>query len=129
MPSSEVSIERLPAPEGTVILRVVGDLDLGAAPTLKWALTDEVRSGAVHLVLDLSAVRFMDSTALGVLVGVERSLEPGCRLSLAALGPDVRMTFEVTGLDSAFRIFAGVQEALADFRAEPASSEDRAQSS
>jgi anti-sigma B factor antagonist len=121
---SAVSIRRFDDGRGTVIISVAGELDLATAPTLKWALRDELQAGAVHLVLDLSETGFMDSTAIGVLVGIQRTLDAGRRVSLVALQPDVQTTFRLTGLDAAFRIFDAVDDALADF-APPA---DQAQS-
>jgi anti-sigma B factor antagonist len=123
-PPPAATIRRSDDGRGTAIVSVAGELDLASAPTLKWALRDEVKAGAVHLILDLAETRFMDSTAIGVLVGVQRSLDSPRRLSLVALRPDVQVTFRLTGLDSAFRIFDTVEEALADF-APPA---DQAQS-
>jgi anti-sigma B factor antagonist len=118
------TIRRSDDGRGAAIVSVAGELDLASAPALKWALRDEVQAGAVHLILDLAETRFMDSTAIGVLVGIQRSLDSARRLSLVALRPGVQVTFRLTGLDSAFRIFATVEEALADF-APPA---DQAQS-
>ena len=64
------------------MLSVAGELDLTTAPRLKWALVDALHEGCSHLVVDLSHTGFMDSTALGVLVGVNRSLEVGARLTI-----------------------------------------------
>lgn len=108
----QIAIRRDDAGPGTVVLVISGDLDLGSAPALKWALSDEVRAGARRLVLDLSEVGFMDSTAIGVLVGIRRSLPDG-GLALTSLRPGVRKTLEITGLDRSFPIFDALQDALA----------------
>ena len=113
--SPGTSIERAEIGAGTVVVSVTGELDLGAAPALKWALNDEVRAGAAHVVLDLAETTFLDSTAISVLVVIGRALQGGRRLSLVALQPQVRATFELTGLDSAFPTFSSVDEAVADF--------------
>jgi anti-sigma B factor antagonist len=123
--SGGASIRRADHGPGTVVVSVAGELDLAAAPALKWALTDEVRAGAAHIVLDLAETSFMDSTAISVLVGIDRILEPGRRLSLVALQPEVLLTFQLTGLDRTFPPFASVEDALADC----ARPDDQAQSS
>lgn len=97
----------------TSVITVVGELDLASAPNLKWTLGDALRSGARNLVVDLSPVTFIDSTALGVLVGVQRSLEAGSLLALAGAEADVFNIFEMTGLDSTFQMFSTIDQALA----------------
>jgi anti-sigma B factor antagonist len=97
----------------TSLITVEGELDLASAPNLKWTLNDAIRSGARHLVVDLGPVTFIDSTALGVLVGVHRALRPGCRLALAGADAEVLNIFELTGLDSTFDMFSTLDEALA----------------
>jgi len=99
--------------EHTSVLNVEGELDLAAAPSLKWALADIVQAGATQLVVDLSRVTFIDSTALGVLVGAHRSLSAGARLAIACRHPDVLNIFELTGLDATFDIFPTLEDALA----------------
>src|SRR6202035_3521220 len=73
--------------ERTAVLGVEGELDLASAPQLKFALADTLGAGASQLVLDLSLVTFIDSTALGVLVGAHRSLAAGERLVIPLLHP------------------------------------------
>ena len=99
--------------EHASVLNVEGELDLAAAPSLKWALTDVLRAGATQLVVDLSRVTFIDSTALGVLVGAHRSLTAGARMAIACRHPDVLNIFELTGLDATFDIFPTFEDALA----------------
>jgi len=97
----------------TSVLSVEGELDLASAPKLKWALADVLDAGARQLVVDLSRVTFIDSTALGVLVGVHRSLGSGMRMGIACSHPDVLNIFELTGLDATFDMFSTFDDALA----------------
>ena len=97
----------------TSVLSVEGELDLASAPKLKWALADVLDAGATRLVVDLSLVSFIDSTALGVLVGVHRSLGAGMRMGIACSHPDVLNIFELTGLDATFEMFSTFDDALA----------------
>jgi anti-sigma B factor antagonist len=100
----------------TSVISVEGELDLSTAPRLKWMLVDSLAAGQHQLVLDLSLTRFMDSTALGVLVGVRRKLDTGDRLAIVCTQPDVLKIFEYAGMDGVFAIFPTLDEALAHAR-------------
>lgn len=102
--------------ERTSVVALEGELDLGRAPSLKWALVDSVDAGYKQLVVDLTRVRFMDSTALSVLVGVNRSLDVGARLAIVCVNTNVLKIFELSGMDGAFAIFPTLDEALAHVR-------------
>lgn len=107
------ALDRRELDGATALLAVRGELDLATAPELKWSLSDAFGEGHRRVVVDLSAVEFIDSTALGVLVGVQRSLPPGSTLALVCAGRKVLNIFELTGLDGAFEIFADQAAALA----------------
>jgi anti-sigma B factor antagonist len=97
----------------TSVISVEGELDLDTAPRLKWMLVDSLEAGRTRLVVDLSLVTFMDSTTLGVLVGVARRLDAGARLAIVCVRPNVLKIFEFAGLDGVFAIFPTFDEALA----------------
>jgi len=99
--------------EHTCVIAVEGELDLSTAPRLKWMLLDALGAGHSRLVLDLSRTTFMDSTALGVLVGVKRGLGAGERLAIVCPEGDVLQIFEFAGMDGAFAIFPALDQALA----------------
>ncbi len=106
--------------ERTRVIEVEGELDLARAPHLKWILLDALEAGVTQLVLDLSRVTFLDSTAIGVLIGVNRSLDVGARLAIASLQPQVLRIFAVSGMDDVFAIFATVEDGLAYVRGQAA---------
>jgi len=114
--SATFAIHQRELGERTTLLSVEGELDLSTAPRLKWGLIDLLRSVPRTLVLDLSLTTFMDSTALGVLVGVRRGMEPGQRLAIVCSGTDILKIFEFAGLDEMFSIFPTLEEALGDAR-------------
>ena len=58
---------------GTVtVVTVDGDVDMSTAPELEERLSGLSDGGARNLVVDLTKVDFLDSSALGVLVGVHK---------------------------------------------------------
>jgi len=101
----------------TTVTAVEGEIDLSTAPRLKWMLIDSLDAGHSRLIVDLSLATFMDSTALGVLIGVKRGLDPDGRLAIVCRQPDVLKIFELSGIDGAFAIFPTVDDALAYTRA------------
>jgi anti-anti-sigma factor len=119
--STTFAVTRRELDEHTGVLDVEGELDLASAPTLKWELTDMLAAGHDRVVVDFSLVTFIDSTALGVLVGVKKSLTPGARLAITCTHPDVLNIFELTGLDATFDIFSTFDDALAFVRGSAAS--------
>lgn len=111
--SREFTLSHTQMTPDAIVVEVQGDLDLSSAPALKWGLADLLRSGTKVVVLDMAGVSFMDSTAIGVLVGIERTLGPDQRLALVRLRQEVAKVFEITGLEDSFEIFTDVDHALA----------------
>lgn len=98
--------------EQTNAISVEGELDLSTAPRLKWMLLDAVEAGCKQLVVDLSLVTFMDSTALAVLVGLSRALDSDTRLGIVCTSEKVLQVFEFSGTDKAFSIHPTLEQAL-----------------
>jgi anti-sigma B factor antagonist len=97
----------------TTMVSIEGELDLSTAPRLKWLLLDSLHEGRDQLIVDLIDTTFMDSTALGVLVAVNRKLDPPARMAIACSRENVLKVFELSGMDAAFSIFPTVEEAQA----------------
>lgn len=106
------SIDTVLVDHQTAVVVPEGELDLWSAPQLKRTLCDLLAAGRKRLVLDLEGVRFMDSTALGVLVAIERRLAGDERLALAQTGPEVLRIFELTGIAAGMRIFPSREAAI-----------------
>jgi anti-sigma B factor antagonist len=110
--SSNLAIDRRPVDDRTMVLAVEGELDLWSAPELKRELCDVLDAGCTRLVLDLGRVGFIDSTALGVMVGVHRRLSDEDRLVIAEAGPEVLRVLELSGLASSFQIYSTREAAV-----------------
>lgn len=86
-------------PGGAVHVLPAGDLDMASSPILEGRLTEVWESGARNLVLDLSGLRFMDSTGLRLVLAWDaRCREDGCAISLMPGPRAVQRVFEVTGM-------------------------------
>lgn len=84
---TQFGIEQRELDARTSVISVRGELDLTTAPRLKWMLVDSLQTGHSQLVVDLSLATFMDSTALGVLVGVREASTTGHAWRSSAPGP------------------------------------------
>jgi anti-sigma B factor antagonist len=99
---------------GLVVVYVRGDADLHVAPELRERLSSAIDDGAEDLVLDLTETTFLDSMALGVMLGATKRLRArGGRLRLVVSSQDLRRIFEITLLDRVFPLHEDRDEALA----------------
>ena len=94
------------------VVHVDGDLDVYTAPRLKEALEEAVTESG-RLVLDLSGVQFIDSTALGVLAGaLQLSQSKDGDFRLVTGDPFLLKIFRITGFDGMFSIYPQLEDAL-----------------
>ena len=107
-----VALER--ADNGVAVVALAGEVDLYTAPRFKDVLFQAIDEGGALVVVDLTGVSFIDSTALGLLVSGGRRLEQTAG-ALAIGCPDarIRRILEITGLDTVFGIYSSRGEALA----------------
>jgi anti-sigma B factor antagonist len=104
------------AHDGIHVLAVSGELDLSSAPDVRTALALAASGPGGHLILDLSDVTFIDSTALMRLLTALRDLNRrGGRMVLACSNPTVLRLFEVTRTNETFEIFPTRDQALGRF--------------
>jgi anti-sigma B factor antagonist len=98
---------------GVCVISPAGELDLYTCPEFKEELLRVISNGARHVIVDLTATSFVDSTALGVLLrGVERLRAQDGRLSVVCPDKTILRVFEITGLHRIFEIHGSRAEAL-----------------
>jgi anti-sigma B factor antagonist len=102
------------------VARVFGDVDVATTPRLRDKLVSIVSGGRPRLVLDLDEVGFLDSTGLGLVVGLlKRTRTHGGDLRLVCTRPSVVALFELTGLDRTLPLAASAADAIAIDGASP----------
>ena len=98
-------------------LMVAGELDYGAAPHLRSRIRSATEMGRRHLVLDLSAVTFIDSSAIGVLIGAANRLQESVGGSLAIVCVEanerVLRIFDIVGVASLIALYHTQDDARA----------------
>lgn len=92
----------------TQVLACYGELDMASTPSLCRALETVT---APSLVIDLSALQFLDSIGLEALLRVRK--ERSDRLAVVAVGGPVGRILEVTNLHEVLRVRATVTDAVA----------------
>lgn len=102
---------------GAVLLIVQEErLDAHNSSELKTQMLKLFEEGKHNLLVDLHAVRFVDSSGLGALVsGFKNASSRNGSLKLAGLQLQVKSMFELTRLHRVFEIFPDVDDALASF--------------
>jgi anti-sigma B factor antagonist len=99
--------------DGVVVVSLAGELDLYNANTVREALLECCAEEPARLVVELSAVTFIDSTALGVLIEARTRLPNRRGFLLAAPGLETRRALEISGLDRHFAVHESLDQALA----------------
>jgi anti-sigma B factor antagonist len=90
---------------------VRGELDLQAAPALKNELVQMIAEGHLDVVVDMTGVTFLDSTALGVLAGRYRELRArGGSIAVICTNPNVLETLEIAGVGHALKLCQSREE-------------------
>ena len=92
-----------------------GELDLHAVRALAPQFDDAAGAGYPHLIVDLSAVTLLDSTALGAIIQLQHRFNgQGRALSvIAPPGSAAAVMLELTGVRSSFSVFPSRDAAIA----------------
>ena len=100
--------------EGALLVTASGELDLAAAPRLATVLSIATAGAEPCVVLDLTDVDFIDSTALGAIMHASTEAEAtGKQMLVVALDGPVRRLLEITNLTGRFRVYPSRGDALA----------------
>jgi anti-sigma B factor antagonist len=96
------------------ILPLEGEIDLHGSPEIAEALAVLIKGEPRKLIVDFSKVSYIDSSGLAVLLeGMQKVEAYRGKLYLVGLHENVRVIFESSRLDQAFRILPDVDAALA----------------
>ena len=98
---------------GVEVVRFTGEVDLNVVPDVQKQMSVVYRKGPKLLVVDLSAVSYMDSSGLAVLVEARSwCVRNSCALRLAALSGYLVDVFQIAHLDQVFKIYDDLDRAL-----------------
>ena len=84
----------------SIVIRAFGEIDITTAPTLQDSLREALERGTSPIILDLTAVRFIDSMGLRLLLwAAGRSRENGDRLRIDCGSGAARRMIDLTGFE------------------------------
>lgn len=115
--SDEVAVEGVEHGGDVAVVIAGGEIDYAASPQLKARIAEHVDAGRRRLVLDLSTVTFIDSTAIGVLMGAVMKLDElgGGSVAIVCAEENKRVLriFEIAGIDSLIDLHGSREQAIA----------------
>ena len=102
-----------------VVMLMEGSMDASAAPEIKQRVLDFIGRGDKNIVLNLSRLRFMDSTGLGAVISILKALGRDGYLGLCCVPESIMDIIRLTRLDRALKIYPTQETALAEMARSP----------
>jgi anti-sigma B factor antagonist len=93
------------AHNNVTLVEVSGRIDSMNANQLGEALSTEIDSGHIHMVLDLANVEYMSSAGLREIVSALKKVRGKGDVRIAQPSHRVREVLEMAGLDTIFQIY------------------------
>ena len=105
--------------EGITIFTLAGEIiDKNQATAMMEQITTLIAKGKNHIVLELSGLRYMNSSGLNVLVNIlTKARNAGGDVTVCNLSKKVEELLVVTKLDTIFKILPSVEEAVKKLKA------------
>jgi anti-sigma B factor antagonist len=97
---------------GVTVVSVGGEIDLSTAPAFEAAVAEALGEEPPVLVIELSAVQFMASAGLRILVATQEKASKCLQIAVVASGPATSRPIELSGLDKVFALYPTLDDAL-----------------
>ena len=99
-----------------VVLKVDGKLERASTGALKNKVSELLKGDHTRLILDMAGVRSVDSSGLGSLVAIPRTVtRHGGDIKIVHLQESVRAVFRLVRLENVFEIFGSTEDAVETF--------------
>lgn len=95
-----------------IVVPLIRRLDASVALTFKQQVLEAIGQNNKNVLLDFSHVDFIDSSCLGALVSILKSLNGKGELVLCSLNSNIHNLFQLTRMDRIFSIQDNRQDAL-----------------
>jgi len=97
-----------------VVISAGGEIDLVTAPHLEAAVAASLAKAPSALIIDLSAVEFLASHGMTVLIKTRENVSPEVKVLVVADGPATSRPLKLVGVSDLVPLFATLDEALAE---------------
>jgi anti-sigma B factor antagonist len=110
-----MSVEAKQLDSGVAVITISGRLALGGdTERLDASVKSLLLKGVQKFVLDISALEYVDSSGIGMLVAcLTNAKKAGGDLKLVGANPRIKRIFSMTGVDSIMSMYGTVAEATA----------------
>lgn len=101
--------------QGIAVLKLAGKLNMVSAPNLRREVQSSIESGNTRVVVDLTAVDFMDSSGLGALInGLKSARQAGGDLRITNPCEQVQLVLELTNINRVLKAYDNAETAFSD---------------
>ena len=110
---------RSAADNGVVVLSLTGTMTMGTQlQRFEWVIDELIKGGQNRVVIDMAGITYLDSSAIGVLVGCQGTVRnSGGQFRIAAVTDRVAKIFKLAGVDTVLALDASRDLAIAHFAA------------
>jgi anti-anti-sigma factor len=98
------------------VVGVTGVVDMLTAPDLEKAIAEAAKSSPIAVVVDMTAVEFLASAGMGVLIAAQDELAPAVRFAVVAEGPATSRPLKLVGVTDVVDLYPTLDEALTALR-------------
>jgi anti-sigma B factor antagonist len=101
-------VERSALDSGVMVFALSGSMTMGnQLQQLEWAIQELTKKNQNRIVVDMSKISYLDSSAIGVLIGCHGTVrDSGGQLRLAGVTSRVSAVFKMTGVDKVLSVDA-----------------------
>jgi anti-anti-sigma factor len=118
LPDLTIQVQEVKSLPGTAMVILNGSIDAKTVITFQTHLNSVKERGIERFIMDMEAVKYVNSTGLGYLINLSDSVTPDKGgISLVKVQPKVKVVFDMLGLNAFFKIFSTRDEALKHLQA------------
>lgn len=116
MEGIEISIAQAGTRRDIALLRVKGYIDTQTCTEMLAQITNVLKQGFFHLIVDMGQVNYVSSAGWGVFVGEIKGIrEAGGNLKIVEMTPEVHEVFEMLEFNRILEAYDSLEEAIDDF--------------